>query len=179
MQRRWMIAMMLVLAVVLAGCDTGDSASDATSAQNLQPNFTGYDVYETGNIVETVTNVSGVAAAGTGNVPLALAIERAGAIITCLENRGAVSARGYLETTPSSGLLPQGGFSLVVNEDRVARNLLSCAAEAPASAQSVVPEVCANSGQFTFSGEEFTFLYVGTGTEFCAAISQHFSNLGS
>lgn len=178
MNKPLIMGMMIVLALVLASCDTGDSATDTTSAQNLQPSVTGYDVYETGNVIDTVSNAAGAAALTTGNVPLAAAIERSGTIIECLEDRGAVSAQGYLESAPSD-VVPQGGFSLIINDDRVGRNLLNCAAESPVGAQSLVPEICADAGEFVFSGESFTYVYVGTGSQFCAAIQQHFNNLTS
>lgn len=179
MNKKLIIGLMIIMALVLAGCDTGDSATDATAAQNLQPNFTdNYTSYEGGNMLDTMSDAAGAAALASGNVPLAAAIERAGTIIGCLEDRGAVSARGYLETSPS-GIVPQGGVSLVINDDRVATNLLGCAAEGPSvGAQSLV-EVCTDTGTFTFSGENFTYLYFGSGENFCAAIQQHFGNLTS
>lgn len=179
LDKRFLLVGLLLMGLLLAACETTDSASDPTSAQNMQPSLVGYDVQDTDNIIDAVTSAAGAAALASGNVPLVAAIERINTTLGCLQEVGAVSARTYVQNENVS-VVPQAGVSLIVNQDRVERNLLSCVVEPPLSAQAVLEiEPCIDSGTFTQDGETFFYAYLGAGSQICAAFRAHYEGLGA
>lgn len=167
----------LVLAVLLAACETEDSADDSASAQNVQPNLTGYTIQTFDNYSDALAAVAGTGALASGNLPLAAGIERLSTALECLQDVGAVSANLY--TRSGDNIIPQVGVSLVVNQTRVERNILACLAQTPLSAQALEIQICPVSGNFAFEGEEFFFAYFGIGDQMCEAFSTHYQNLNA
>lgn len=172
---------LILLAVFIAACGpTGDTATDETSAENLLPNISGYTATQTNSVITALTAAGAGAALTGGNVPVAVALERTDKILQCLQERGAVGARVYVEQNPTS-IVPEAGAAVVLNQTRFNRNLLSCLVEGSTSGfstQSVTIEPCTGSGNFTFRDEEFAYIYVGVGPNLCGYFSQHFTNLG-
>ncbi len=162
----------VLLAVVLAACETGDSASDSASAQNVQPNIEGYTIQTFDNYSDALAAVAGTGALASGNIPLAAGIERLSTALECLQDVGAVSANIY--TRSGDNIIPQVGVSLVVNQTRVERNILACLTETPLSAQGVEIQMCPTTGNFSYEGEEFYFAYFGVGDQICEAFSTHY-----
>jgi hypothetical protein len=174
MRKSILLISLLVMALMLVACDTGDTSTQTTSAQSLQPNLTGFSVQDGSNIVETFANTVAAGSAATGNIPLAATLERVGTTLECLTDVGAVSAQVYRQTANVS-IVPQAGVSLVVNQDRVERNILGCVTDLPFGAQSLSIEPCAETGTFTFQNEKFYYAYIGAGTELCSAFDAHFN----
>lgn len=163
-----------VIGIVLVACQpTNDSSSDSASAQSLQPNLAGYEVQNSDNIIDGFSTALAASALTSGNVPLAIAIERVNSTLECLENVGALSGQIYIQNE-NVQIVPQGGTTLIVNLSRVERNLFNCVTEQPLSAQALSIEPCFQTGTFTFEEEEFLYLYAGAGAQVCAAFNTHF-----
>ncbi|MGB1286823.1 MAG: hypothetical protein ACPG7F_09845, partial [Aggregatilineales bacterium] len=181
MRKFSMIALLTVMALVLVACgDTGDSASDANSAQNLQPNLPEYTVTTSDSLEDAITAAAGAAALGSGNVPLAAGIARAEVVVQCLKDAGVADARAYVQKSPTN-IVPESGVSFVLNQSRLTTNLVNCLTTTGGdiSAQAVVIEPCPGSGEFTRNEEEFIYMYIGVGTDICGKFQQHFTNLES
>jgi predicted small secreted protein len=173
MNKRLLLAFMMIVSLVLAACNTRGTRDDATSAQSLQPAIAGFTTTDLDTGLDAIALSAGTGAAATGNVPLALAIERANSLLQCLQDIGAVSGLLYLQSDP--GIIPQTGASLVVNKTRVNQNMFGCLGS-QVLAQTVLDfEVCAANGQFTAGGDSFWFAYVGVGTDMCNGFRSHFS----
>ena len=179
MRKLSLLILLLTMALVVAACNsTGDSQDDAASAQNVQPNLPGYTVTTSDSLEDAITAAAGAGALTTGNVPLAAGIARAEVVLQCMKDAGAVDARAYVQNNPS-GVVPEGGVSIVLNTTRFNRNLLGCLTTTGGeiSAQAVTIEPCTGSGDFTYSGESFNYVYVGVGDDVCGKFNQHFTNL--
>lgn len=172
MRKSILLVIMLVMAFTLAGCKTSDTNNQATSAQTLQPNFTGFRIEQGDDVIQTYARTVATGAMATGNVPVAAAVERVGTALACLADAGAISGNVYIQDP--AGVIPQSGISIIVNRNRVERNILACAAELPFAAQSVDVEPCAETGSFTYQNEEFYYFYAGVGSELCGAFQTHF-----
>lgn len=179
MLRKMMLLLgVTLLAVFLASCETNDSASDTASAQNMQPNLTGYTVQTTDNYTDALAAVAGTSAVLTGQPWTAAGIERVSTALECLQDAGAVSA--YIYTRTDEGIIPQMGVSLVINQTRVERNILSCLADSPLSAQAEFSiEFCPATGTFTQQDENFYFAYFGFGDQICTGFQTHFQSLSA
>lgn len=169
---------LMTMALLLAACETGDSAADPESAQNLQPPLNGFDQEVANDLLENFAAIAGTGSAATGNIPAAAALERINSTLTCLEDVGAVSAVIHRQQNP--GAIPQTGVTLIVNQTRVEENILSCVTQLPFSAQSLDSiEICTQTGNFTNAGDSYFYGYIGFGTDFCDQVSTYFSGLES
>lgn len=175
-----LLVTLALLAVLAAACgDTGDRAGDEVSAQSLMPNIVGYRVTETDSIIDAVTAAGAGGALASGNVPLAVTIERAENILGCLQERGAVGAQVYIEENPAD-VIPQTGAVIIVNQTRLNRNLLDCIATGSTEgfrSQAVTIEPCADSGSFRYQENDFSYIYVGVGDQLCGFFQQHFTSI--
>jgi len=172
------LALITILMLVLVACDTTGDASDATSAQNQQPALEGFQTTDLDVAADAVLTTAAGASAASGNAALFAALQRADALLQCLQDTGAISALMYMEETPSA-FIPQTGASLVVNQTRVEQNILACVTDTGMSAQGLEDQLCAAYGEFTVQNENFYFAYVGAGAGLCAGFEQHFvNNLG-
>lgn len=171
---------LFVLMLALAACgDTGDTRSDPEAAQQLQPNITGYTRSNADSLVDAITAAGAGASLTTGNVPAAAAIAKAEAVVQCLQDRGAVDASVYVETSPAN-IVPEAGVSVIINQTRVNQNLLSCLTLGQTegiTAQGVTIEPCTSSGNFTYKGDNFTYVYIGVGDNLCGFFAQHFASI--
>lgn len=175
--RQRLLALIIILAFVLVACETSDQASDTLSAQNQQPALVGFQTTDLDIASDALLTAAGGTAITTGNVPLALAIQRADALLQCLQDTGAVSGLMYVEENP--GIIPQVGASLLVNKSRVERNLFACVTDVGFGAQAIEIEPCVAYGEFTVENEEFWFAYVGAGSGVCAGFSTHYASLNA
>jgi len=180
MKRSLTVFLMLSLLVIAACGPTGDTTSDAESAQSLLPNITGYTVNSVDNVIDGFTAAVAGSSAVTGNAPLAAGIVKAEAVVQCLQDTGAIAAQTYTETSPAN-FIPEVGLAFVVNQTRIADNILSCVAGANqgVSAQSIAIEPCIQNGSFTFNGDNVSYFYMGVGDSICGFFNQHFTNLSS
>ncbi|MEM9951235.1 MAG: hypothetical protein AAF846_06540 [Chloroflexota bacterium] len=176
MQTR-LLTLIIILTMVLVACETTDSSTDALSAQNQQPAIVGFQTTDLDTAADAILTTTAGAAVTTGNVPLAVTIQRADALLDCLQETGAVSGLTYAEE--NFDIVPQVGASLIVNKTRVQRNVLSCVTDTGFSAQAIDLEPCAAYGEFTLNGEEFWFAYVGAGSGLCTGFSAHYSSLNA
>lgn len=177
MQTR-LLTLITVLMIVLVACESNDQASDSLSAQNQQPALVGYETTDLDMAADAILGSAGGAALASGNVPLVAALQRADALLQCLQDTGSVSGLSYFESQP--GLIPQMGASFVVNKTRAERNLFTCLTELGFSAQTALEiEPCAAYGEFTVENDEFWFAYVGIGSGVCAGFNNHYSTLNA
>jgi len=173
-----LLTLITIMMMVLVACETGDTASDTLSAQNQQPALVGYETTDLDIAADALLTAAGGTAVATGNAPMALGIQRADALLQCLQDTGSVSGLMYVEENP--GVIPQVGASLVVNKSRVQENIFSCLTELGFGAQSALDiEPCAAYGEFTVGGDDFWFAYVGVGSGVCAGFSAHYTGLNS
>lgn len=177
--RTWLI---LITALVLTACGrSADSRTDPAAVQNLQPNINGYTVTTADNLVDALTAAGAGAALSQGNAPAAAAIAKAESVLQCMQDKGAVDARIYVEASVT-GVIPETGASVVINTTRVNRNLLEClttggGGDGGVTAQAVEIIPCTGSGSFRYKGEDFTYLYVGVGDKLCGFFNQHFESI--
>jgi hypothetical protein len=178
-----MMILVAMMSVLVAACTpTGDSTEEPESAQNLLPNIEGYTANDVDNIVNALTTLAAGASATTGNVPLAAGLARVEGIAQCLQDTGSIAANTYIESSPAN-FVPEVGAALVINQTRVADNLVSCITGAAGgdgvSAQSVVIEPCFDTGSLTFNGDQVSYVYVGVGENLCGFMAQHFNDLSN
>ncbi|MGJ3239623.1 MAG: hypothetical protein ACFE0Q_13015 [Anaerolineae bacterium] len=173
-----LIALMMIVMMILVACETGDQASDALSAQNQQPALVGFETTDLDVASDAMIASAGAASLASGNVALTAGLQRADALLQCLQDTGSVSGLVYIEENP--GIVPQFGASLVVNKTRVQRNVFACLTDPGFSAQTAIDiEPCASYGEFTVDGEEFWFAYVGLGSGVCAGFETHYASLNA
>lgn len=173
MNKRLLIILVLVSAMLLAACKPKGTAGDANSAQNLQPSIPGFTTTNLDTAVDAISLSAGTSALATGNIALSAAIERANSLLQCLQDTGAVSGLGYLQQDP--GVVPQMGASLVVNKTRVQQNLFACMGTQVFAQTDLAFEVCAQDGEFTSGGDNFWYAYVGVGTDMCSGFRAHYN----
>jgi hypothetical protein len=173
MNKRFIMLILMVAALLLAACQPKGSEEDVTSAQNLQPAIAGFTTTNLDTGVDAIALSAGTGAIATGNLPLAAAIERANSLLQCLQDTGAVSGLAYLQTDPN--IIPQTGASLLINKTRVQQNLFACMSNQVLAQTALEFEVCAAQGQFVAGEDQFWFAYVGVGTDICNGFRSHFS----
>ncbi len=169
---RRVVMILGVLAVgVLAACDTvqptGDSASDAESAQNQLPTFSQYTATDADNVKDALTRALQVGSLSSGNIIAAGLIERLNNTADCLGNVGAIAGRVYTGLTP-----PVVGVLAVVNNERLTNNFLQCAVNPGAEAQTEGRQAlqpCAKSGSYTDNGISYSYIYAASDISMCNA----------
>lgn len=181
MRTKWLtIGVLTLLIVSLAACDSAPtpqgSRDDATSAQAVMPNLAGYTSVEAQSVADALALIAGGGSLATGNIIGALAVNRINAMISCYQNVGAVTARIYASVQNQTI-----GALAVVNEDRLAQNLVACAVNPDGGfgAQSAqeASQPCAGSGSFTYRNERFTYVYAASDISVCNLFNTHFNNL--
>jgi len=175
-----LIGLLLALVLVVSGCQTVGTVDDSAAAQQFLPNVAGFDVSNADSIVDALTAAGAGGALASGNVPAAVAIERADTVLQCLQDTGSLTARMYVEAQPR-GIVPEAGAVMVANTTRVNQNLLACLTQGRPqgdfSTQSITLEPCVGSGEFVFQSDNFSFIYVGVGNSICTAYDTHFGSL--
>ncbi len=174
------LSFMLALLLLGACANVTGTTSDSQAAQQLLPRISGYHTGPVDSIVSALTAAGAGAALTSGNPVAAAAIARTDAVVSCLRNSGAVGGQTYTQATPS-GIIPEAGVVFVINQTRVNQNLLGCllSGQQPEafSAQAVEIRPCAETGNFRYEGNDYTYIYVGLGDRLCGFFAQHFNNL--
>ena len=170
--QRIKVLLLLMIVMVVAACDriaqpTGDSASDASSAQNQLPSFAAYTSTDAANVKDALTRALQVGSLGTGNIIAAGMIERLNTMADCLGDVGALAGRVYSSINP-----PAAGLLVLVNNERLTSNLMQCALNPGAQAQTEgrqAVEPCASNGTYTDNGVSYTYIYAATDPSMCGA----------
>ncbi len=182
--------MLLIAVLVAAGCSqigvpgvavptTGDTASDASAAQQFVTDLPGYVSINANNITDALSTISGGASILTGNPVAAAMIAQIDGMIACYQDVGAVAAKIYAQpdlTKVAAGQVPTVGALAVINQNRLVNNFLPCALGSPRglSAQAAsAAQPCGSSGTFSANGETLWYVYAATQQELCTAIAQH------
>ncbi len=180
MFKRLIILLIAGLVVVACG-DTGQTSSDAQSAQTLLPNIVGYNTTNADGFVDSLLTAAGAAGLGSGNVAVTAASAKTEQMLQCMQDRGAVASNFYVEQGVSAGnVIPMSGMVVVVNQDRVAENFVNCllgGQQDGITAQAAVIEPCANAGTFQFQGDTVSYLYASTHPALCAIFQGHFDSI--
>ena len=164
-----------VLLWLLVACTTTpgtqDSATDAAAAQQyLYHDIPGYSELDTLDALFAIDQFLAAANLLSGNFVMAGLLERVGTLGQCYERAGALAARTYT-------VLAEGkyGLMIVVNQDRVIRNFLSCVTRGPALAQAAGN--CLRAGSFSANDDNYFYLYAGTHADLCDTLAGHFAAL--
>ncbi len=169
-----------IMMLALAACGaTGNLSGDAQSAQRLLPNLAGYTVTDVDAAIDGAFTAVGGAALVSGQVAITAAIAKVEQVLQCFQDRGAIAAKFYTETNPTS-MVPLAGAVLVINQSRINQELINCVLggqEERPSAQTIAFEPCAEAGTFNYQGDTVSFVYVGSHSSVCALYEQHFNNL--
>lgn len=180
MKRLRIIALLSLLLPLLSACsDTGNSADDATSAQRLLPNLASYTATNVDTTIDSAFAAVGGAALMGGQIGITAAIAKAEQILQCFQDRGALAAKFY-QQSDSSLTAPLVGATLVINQSRINQELINCALggqEDSASAQTFSIEPCASAGTLTYEDDTISYIYVGSHPDVCAVFQLHFDNL--
>ena len=163
----------LVLALACMPADgTRDSKEDAAAAQQyLYHDIPGYSELDTLDALFAIDQFIAAANLISGNFLMAGLIERVGTLGMCYQEAGALAARTY--SVVSEG---KYGLLLVVNQDRVIRNFLSCVTRGPAIAQ-VGGGNCLKIGSFRANEDNYLYVYAGTHADLCDTLAEHFAAL--
>jgi hypothetical protein len=158
---------------------TGDTAADASAAQQFLPTVPGYNALNADSLVDALALVAGGGSLATGNLAGIGLVTQIDGMIQCFQNVGAAAARIYVPTDAvtvagqvTQGQLPSAGVVAIINQDRLVNNFLSCAISGSGqafSAQAAEPQPCASSGTFTSNGQTLHYLYAATTPDLCAA----------
>lgn len=184
MKKTLLLSVSLALLLVIVGCGpSGGSSDDSNAAQSFLPTISGYSQTNADSITDAITTAGGGAAILTGNAVAAAAVAQIDSMVQCYQNVGAVAANVYTQANLANiiqGEMPRVGAVAVVNQDRLANNLLNCAlgGQSQMRMQSAAIEPCAGSGNFTSDGQTLHYLYAGTDPEFCSTVQQHFAGYG-
>lgn len=176
MLKRFLLFMTIMLMGV-ACQSTGNTAQDAQSAQRLLPNLAAYTASDVDTALDGAFTAVGGAALVGGQVQVTAAVAKAEQIVQCFQDRGAIAAKFYTETTQSD-LVPKVGAVLVLNQTRINQEFLNCALggqEESFSAQSVEP--CTDSGNFVYQSDSISYVYLGSHPDVCALFNQHFTSV--
>lgn len=172
-------ALMLILTIVAACSDTGNTPSDALSAQRLLPNLADYAATDVDTTIDGAFAAVGGAALVGGQIGITAFVAKAEQILQCFQDRGAIAAKFYSQSDPDN-TIPQVGAVLVINQSRINQEMINCALggqEESASAQSLNIEPCASAGTITYEGDTISFVYAGSHPDVCALYQLHFENL--
>lgn len=168
-----------IMLTVAACSNTGNTANDATSAQRLLPNLSGYSANDVDAALDGAFTAAGTAALAGGQVEITAALAKADQMLQCFQDRGAIAAKTYTETSPSS-IVPKAGAVMVINQTRINQEVINCilgGQNEGFGAQSVVVEPCADADTFTYQGDSISYIYVGTDRALCNLYDTHFNNL--
>lgn len=184
MSRR-LFFILTVIALTFSACgQTGDKNTDPEAAQSFFPQVTGYRTYETENVQQALTSALGSTSALTGNLVGTALIERVDSLLSCYRSVGAVDAKIYVEnlSNVTTARLPIAGALVVINQNRIQSNFLSCLTADPLEgvfgAQSANPEPCSSSGSFKFNNDTIAFAYVASDRPLCDTFAAHFRTYG-
>jgi hypothetical protein len=158
-------ALTVVLALITA---CGGNVTRDDSAANLLPALPDYNVTNTTNITEAVTNAASGAALAAGQAQFTAAIKVIGDLATCYQKAGAIEGRTYtLKSNPF-----KAGFIVIVNRNKALdpATLAGCLPFGGASVPSPNEyEPCFDTYTLPKGGNEFYILYGATSPQVCKA----------
>src|SRR4051794_39733979 len=97
MKRIVSFVLLSLMAVALAACgaigSTNNKSTDPESAQNVQPNISGYSVTSVDTVTDALTKLGVGAGALSVNGPLVALVTKAEATLQCFQDKGAVDAK--------------------------------------------------------------------------------------
>ncbi|MDE2818236.1 MAG: hypothetical protein OXI40_00720 [Chloroflexota bacterium] len=172
-------ALMLILAFITACSDTGNTSTDALSAQRLLPNLADYTATDVDTTIDGAFAAVGGAALVGGQIGITAFVAKAEQILQCFQDRGALAAKFYSKSQPGNAV-PQVGAVLVINQSRINQEMINCALggqEESLSAQSLNIEPCASAGTIGYQGDTISYVYAGSHPDVCALYQLHFDNL--
>ena len=173
---RCLICTLLILLAMACTPNAGtqDSATDAAAAQQyLYHDIPGYSEMDTLDALFAIDQFLAAANLLSGNFVMAGLFERVGTLGQCYERAGALAARTYTILTAG-----KYGLLIVVNQDRVIRNFLSCVTRGPAIAQGAGSH-CLKVGSFSANEDNYLYVYAGTHADLCDTLAEHFAALSS
>lgn len=187
MQKFVVIALLLVAALTTACAavvpDTGDTANQFLSAQNqMPPPPNGYQTVDADSIQSALSAAATAANLSAANVFGAAAVNRIDALVSCYRDVGAVDVKAYFSIMEAGG-----GVAVVINNDRIANNLVQCVTEAlgrdrGARALDSAFQPCVKGGSFQAKEGDvtntFSYMYVGSTPNLCNAFQAHFTSKG-
>lgn len=172
---------MVMLMAISACSDTGNTSTDALSAQRLLPNLADYTATDVDTTLDGAFAAVGGAALVGGQIGITAFVAKAEQILQCFQDRGAIAAKFYSKTNAGS-TIPQVGAVLVVNQSRINQEMINCALggqEEAVSAHSLNIEPCASAGTITYEGDTISYVYAGSHPDVCALYQLHFDNLAN
>lgn len=173
--------MLLILTIITACSDTGNTSTDALSAQRLLPNLADYAATDVDTTIDGAFAAVGGAALVGGQIGITAFVAKAEQILQCFQDRGAIAAKFYSQRDPNN-TIPQVGAVLVINQSRINQEMINCALggqEESLAAQSLNIEPCASAGSMTYEGDRISYIYAGSHPEVCALYKLHFDNLAN
>lgn len=172
----------------------------STSASTYLPRLSGYQTAEASSIQGAIDliRISGGFGAQSADsddttfqaqsveaVLTSVIVSRVDEFVSCYQRSGAVDARIYVSSnlaTLLEGGVPPLGAVAVINQNRLRESLLECTVEAGGGlgfgAQSA-NQPCGDVGTFSSGGNQFTYLYAGTSTDFCTRVENYYSGVGN
>jgi len=185
--RKFTILAFLLLATVITACSavpaTGDTSNQALSAQSQMPEVAGYSTVNADSIQGAINAAATAASLSTANLFGAAAINRIDAFVACYRDVGAIDVKGYFSITEAGG-----GVAAVINNDRVANNLVQCVAQAAGNrngnnqAQGAEFQPCVKGGSFQVTAGDvtntFSYVYMGSTPTLCNGFQAHFAAKG-
>ncbi len=173
--------LMTILLLGTACSDTGNTATDARSAQRLMPNLVRYAATDVDTTLDGAFAAVGGAALVGGQIGITAFVAKAEQILQCFQDRGAIAAKFYSQTDPEN-TIPQVGAVLVINQSRINQEMINCALggqEEAISAQNLNIEPCASAGTISYGGDTISYVYAGSHPDVCALYQLHFDNLAN
>ncbi|MBK8139173.1 MAG: hypothetical protein IPK52_25700 [Chloroflexi bacterium] len=168
--RRLGLLLALMISLALVACSnvapTGDSASDADSAQNQLPAFANYSQTDADSVKDALTRALQAGSLGTGNLIAVGLIERLNTMADCLGNVGAIAGRVYTSINP-----PVAGLLVVINNETLTNNFMQCAFNPGVEAQQEGRQAlqpCAKAGAYTDNGVSYSYIYAATDISMCS-----------
>lgn len=177
-----LVSALLIILLLGAACsDTGNTSSDALSAQRLLPNLANYAATDVDTTLDGAFAAVGGAALVGGQIGITAFVAKAEQILQCFQDRGAIAAKFYSQSDPDNAI-PQVGAVLIVNQSRINQEMINCALggqEEAIAAQNLNIEPCASAGNITYQGDTISYVYAGSHPDVCALYQLHFDNLAN
>ncbi len=182
--RKFAMLALLVLMAVTTACSavppTGDTSTQFLSAQNQMPAVSGYTTVNADSIQGALTAAATAANLTIANLFGAALVNRVDTLATCYRDVGAIDIKGYFSVIEAGG-----GMALLINNDRIANNLVQCIAETAGrgtDAQDASFQPCVKGGSFQATEgsvtNTFSYIYIGSTPTLCNAFQAHFAAKG-
>jgi|GEM_PF-901672 len=183
--RKFATLVLLLVVAVTAACSavpaTGDTATQYLSAQSQMPAAPrGYTQVNAESIQGALSAAATATSLSTANLLGAGLVNRVDALVSCYRDVGAIDVKAYYSILEAGG-----GVAIVINNNRVANNLVQCIAQAAGgmSPQDAAFPPCVIGGSFSATEGEitnaFSFIYIGSTPNLCNSFQAHFAGKGA